>query len=229
MSVLAQSILQLLLKYFRTVHPLKMLWHLIWITLVLCVMSATYIVTFHFQPVVAIWERSRSMEHFTYELHTTIAIDTQVVAELQKALDSTHADRTYVFRYHNGIPAVGGVPFIFHTNTHEVIRPGTTRVIGLMQRIPSSINVVMNQSFARGRCIVLDDIDKDANDHDYWYFQSRGARHMIRCPIYARQGDLIGFVGADYVNEGPRPALDLYESIIKQSATALGIILQQRS
>lgn len=225
---MAKSIIELLLRYFKTVHPVKMLWHLVWITLILCVMSITYIVTFHFEPVLDLWQRSRSMQHFTHELQTSIAVDTRIMEELQTVLSHTQADRSYVFRYHNGIPAVGGIPFIFHTNTHEVIRPGVNRVISLMQRIPSSINVHMNQEFARGRCITLTDIDRDPTGHDYWYFQARGARHMIRCPIYSTQGDLIGFVGADYVNEQQLLNMTVQEVNVKQSAQNIGQILQRR-
>lgn len=225
---MVKSIIELMLKYFKTVHPLKMLWHLVWITAVLCMMSITYIVTFHFEPVFDLWQRSRSMQYFTHELTTSIHVDTRITEELQRSLSSTLSDRTYVFRYHNGIPAVGGIPFIFHTNTHEVIRPGVNRVISFMQRIPSSINVHMNQEFAKGKCITLMDIDTDTTGNDYWYYQARGARHMIRCPIYARQGDLIGFVGADYVQEAVVPNLAAHETHLKQSAQHIGQILQQR-
>jgi hypothetical protein len=224
----AKSILELLLRYFKTVHPLKMLWHLVWISLVLFVMSITYIMTFHFTPVLDLWQRSRSMQHFTHELTTSIHVDARISEELQRALTQTHADRTYVFRYHNGIPAVGGIPFIFHTNTHEMIKPGVNRVISLMQRIPSSINVHMNQEFARGRCITLTDIDLDPTGHDYWYYQARGAKHMIRCPVYSQHGDLIGFVGADYVNDSRAGDVRAHESMLKQTAVNVGHILQQR-
>ncbi len=224
----AKSIVELLLRYFRTVHPLKMLWHLVWITLVLCAMSFTYIVTFHFTPVLDLWQRSRSMQNFTTELTTSIHVDARITEELQKVLTNTLADRTYVFRYHNGIPAVGGIPFIFHTNTHELIRPGVNRVISLMQRIPSSINVHMNQEFAKGKCITLTDIDKDTTGHDYWYYQARGSRHMIRCPIYSRNHDLIGFVGVDYVQEVAAINMEAREAYLMQSAQAIGQILQQR-
>jgi hypothetical protein len=224
----AKSIIELLLRYFRTMHPLKMLWHLVWIMLVLAMMSITYITTFHFTPVLDMWQRSRSMQNFTNELTTSIQVDARITEELQKVLTNTMADRTYVFRYHNGIPAVGGIPFIFHTNTHELIRPGVNRVISLMQRIPSSINVHMNQEFAKGKCITLAGIDKDTTGHDYWYYQARGARHMIRCPIYSRNHDLIGFVGVDYVQEGATPNLDAHETYLTQSAHNIGQILQQR-
>lgn len=223
----AKSVLELLFRYFRTVHPLKMAWHLIWIMAVLAMLSITYIVSFHFLPVMELWQRSRSFDHFRTELSTSVAVDHQVNTELQQVLQRTHADRAYVFRYHNGIPAVGGVPFIFHTNTHEVIRPGVNRVISLMQRIPSSINVHMNQEFIQNRCVTLNDLDLDTTGHDYWYYQSRGSIHLVRCAFYTTQGDLLGFVGLDYVNRSNPVSLDQVSSQLRESAQRLGIMFQR--
>lgn len=220
--------LELLLRYFRANSPLKMLWHLIWFSLMLCALSVTYIVTFHFEPLLDIWNRSRSLEHFRSELNTTLALDAQITDELQRTLRLNQADRAYVFRYHNGVPAVGGIPFIFHTNTHEVIRPGVPRVISLMQRIPSSINIHMNLEFAQNKCVVMKDLDQDANSADYWYYQSRGAKHMVRCAFYSNQGDLLGFVGLDFMNPQVELNLQSVEASLKVVAENIGRIINQR-
>jgi hypothetical protein len=97
-----------------------------------------------------------------------------------------------------------------------------------MQRIPSSINVHMNQEFSKGACITILDIDKDTTGHDYWYFQSRGSRHMIRCAIYTAQNDLIGFVGLDYLNTFDHQTTTSTETHLRASASAIGSILQRR-
>lgn len=223
-----KQIVELLLRYFRSMHPLRMLWHLLWLTMVLMMCSASYIITFHFESVVDLWQRSRSFEHFTRELNTSLVVDTQINDELTILLRSVHADRAYVFRYHNGIPAVAGIPFIFHTNTHEVVKPGVNRVIGLMQRIPSSINVNQNQEFAANKCIVFVDLDQDPSSPDYWFFQARGARHMLRCAFYSRQGDLLGFVGLDFLHPEQKDQLNRTQEFLKESAIKIGIILQQK-
>ncbi len=225
---MAKSLLELLLRYFRANHPLKMLWHLIWFSLMLCALSVTYIFTFHFEPLLDLWQRNRSMEHFRYELSTTLAIDTQITEELQRTLRLNQADRAYVFRYHNGVPAVGGVPFIFHTNTHEVIRPGVSRVISLMQRIPSSINIHMNLEFAQNRCVVMKDLDQDTHGADYWYYQSRSAKHMVRCAFYSPQGDLLGFVGLDYLSTQTEINLQSVEASLKVVAENIGRLVHRR-
>jgi hypothetical protein len=223
-----QSAVKTLLTYFRTVHPLRMVWHLVWMFCVLCMLSVTYIVTFHFQPVVELWQKSQSFDHFRHELTATIAIDSEVVNELTRLLGITQADRAYVFRYHNGIPAVQGVPFIFHTNTHEVIRPGVSRMVSLMQRIPSSINIGMNLEFSQNRCVRLRNIDVDTTSSEYWYFQSRGARHIIRCAFFTAQGDLIGFVGLDYLNHIDVQLFEAAGERLRSSSEAIGRTLSNQ-
>ena len=176
-----------------------MLWHLVWIFAVLIMLSTSYIITFHFTPVMELWQSSRSFDHFRTELNTTISIDSQVNHELNTVLRSAHAGRAYVFRYHNGIPSVNGVPFMFQTNTHEVIRPGVNRVIASMQRLPSSINSQMTAEFTKNACVVLNHLDQNPDGSNHWFYESRNAHAMIRCAIYKNQGDLLGFVGVDFV------------------------------
>lgn len=201
--------------------------HLVWMFCVLSMLSVSYIVSFHFQPVLELWQRNRSYEHFRHELNTSLALDAQIVDHLNRVLSQAHADRAYVFRYHNGIPAVQGVPFIFHTNTHEVIRAGVPRLISMMQRIPSSINVTMNQEFAQGNCVVLSRIDLDNTSSDYWYYQSRGTRSMIRCPLHSEQGDLLGFVGLDYLSVTDTDSLHDAEHNLRRSVERISRIMRR--
>ena len=194
-----QDILQIIVKYLKTVPPLKMAWHLAWIFCMLCMLSITYIITFNFKPILDTWERSRSIEHFRSEMSHSIAVDARVNHELNNILQAARADRAYIFRYHNGIPSVAGVPFMFHSNTHEVIRPGTSRVIMFNQRLPSSLNVSMNVEFSKNNCVSYTGLSEHVDSMNYWYWQTRGAHSMIRCAIYTRSGDMLGFVGLDYI------------------------------
>jgi hypothetical protein len=194
-----QDILKIIIKYLKSVPPLKMAWHLAWIFCMLCMLSITYIITFNFKPIMDHWERSRSIEHFRSEMSNSIAVDARVNNELNNILQATRADRAYIFRYHNGIPAVAGVPFMFHSNTHEVIRPGTSRVIMFNQRLPSSLNVSMNVEFSKNNCVIYNGLSERVDGVNHWYWQTRGSHSMIRCAIYTRSGDMLGFVGLDYI------------------------------
>lgn len=223
-----RNTIEIIIKYLKTTHPLRMMWHLLWLFCVLCILSMSYIVTFHFTPVLDLWQRSRSMYHFRTELATTIEVDTQVHHELQRLLDQTGGHRTYLFRYHNGIASVNGVPFMFHTNTHEVIKHGVSRVIGFNQRLPSGIAIGMNLEFARRKCVVMVDIDRNTDGSNYWYFQTRGAYAMIRCAVYSSQGDLLGFVGIDFTERTASNVVRSKEADVQAAAQNLSTILERR-
>lgn len=154
------------------------------------------------------------MNHFKTELSTSIAIDTKVNQELHSLLNDTQSDRTYVFRFHNGIPSVAGVPFIFQSNTHEVIRAGVSRVILFSQRIPSSLNSNSNHEFSKRLCVNYTHLDDNHNSIHYWYFETRQAKSMIRCPLFTKHGDILGFVGIDYMS-------DIIEDLAMQSEKKL--------
>jgi hypothetical protein len=222
-----QSVLQLFLRYFKTVHPVRMFLHLVWLAGLMIMGSMTYIITFHFQPVMDSWQKSRSINHFKTELHTSIAIDTKVTQELSSLLNETQSDRSYVFRFHNGIPSVAGVPFIFQSNTHEIIRAGVSRVILFSQRIPSSLNSHSNQEFTKRQCVTFTNLDDDLNSINHWYFETRQARSMLRCPIFTRDGDIVGFVGLDWLQVARAESLQDADRKIKSSAATLGKIFDQ--
>jgi hypothetical protein len=212
---------QIVMRYLKTVHPLRMLWHLVWIFCVLSMLSTTYIITFHFQPVMDLWMKSESMNSFAKELQTSVAVDTQTKEELNKLLAVTNASRVYVFRYHNGTPSPNNVPFIFFTNTHEIIKPGANRVIDLNQRIPASLIHDMNIEFVKDKCVMLNDINKNPNSANYWLFQTRNSIATIRCPFFSSKGDLIGFVGIDFTESTQDSALQSSGKKVHESAKNL--------
>jgi len=224
---MVQSIIQMFLRYVKSVSIWRMFAHLLWLACLLIMCSVTYIMTFHFQPVLEAWQKSRSLNHFKTELSTSIAIDTRVNQELSTLLEDSQADRSYVFRFHNGIPSVAGVPFIFQSNTHEIIRAGVSRVILFSQRIPSSLNSHSNQEFTKRQCMTFTHLDDDQNSINHWYFETRQARSMLRCPIFTRDGDIVGFVGLDWMQSAHVESLRDSERKIKSSAAALGKIFDK--
>lgn len=221
--------IEIIMKYLKATHPLRMLWHLLWLFCVLCVLSMSYIITFHFTPVMELWQQSRSMNHFRVELATTLAVDQNVNQELQRLLDQTGAHRSYLYRYHNGIATVSGTPFMFHTNTHEMIKPGVSRLIAYNQRLPTSINTTMNSEFARRNCVVMNNLERQIESINYWYFQTRGAHSMVRCAVYSAQGDILGFVGIDFVERTPAEQVRNKEKDVQQVAESISRILDRNS
>lgn len=174
--------------------------HLIWAALVCAILSISYVVSFHFTSLFEIYQEAHNIQNFNSNLLASSKHDSQINELLEEMLGATDASRAYVFRYHNGLAAVSGVPFFFQTNTHEVIRPGTTRVVMFEQHIPASINMAVSNQLMANRCAVLPKTDDDKDSQNYWFFQNRAAKSLIRCPIFMPNGDIFGFIGIDYTD-----------------------------
>lgn len=187
-----------IIKYLKVTPPWKMFMHLVWLLCLLMILSSTYIITFHFQPVVTLIQRSQSLSYFSEHLQTSIAIDQQINALIQPLLSTSNASRSYVFRYHNGIPSVNNVPFMFHSMTHEWIKPGTSRVVMFSQRLPTGILGQQNADMIRRRCVAVNYLDRTPESIYGWHYYMRGAIAVVRCPFFSAQGDLLGFVGIDF-------------------------------
>lgn len=214
--------------YLSRTSPLLLFVHLLWMMLASAVLSASYIVAFHFTSVVSIYQDAHNVRNFSANLQVSARKDREISAALVSLLESTGSNRAYVFRYHNGLAAVNGVPFFFQTMTHEVISPGTPRVMQFEQRIPASMNMAVNNRFSQNMCAVVEHADDDRDSQNYWYFQSRGARSLIRCPIFMQNGDLFGFVGIDFISDVNGPPLASAESKVKDSASIMANIFSSR-
>ena len=58
--------------------------------------------------------------------------------------------------------------------------------------------MAINNAFINDKCAVIKNTDRDRENQDYYFWTSRGAKNLIRCPIYMPNGDLFGFIGIDF-------------------------------
>jgi len=190
---------QILVNYLSNTQPWTLLIHLLWLACVCLILSVTYIGAFHTSDLLNFYQEAHNIKNFNNNLIFSAKQDKNINEILEDLLLTTHANRSYIFRYHNGLAAVSGVPFFFQTNTHEVITPGTPRVIQFEQHIPASINLAISNQFLANKCAVVSQTDSDKDSQNYYYYQVRGAKSLVRCPIFMSNGDLFGFVGVDFI------------------------------
>lgn len=194
------SMLQLMIAYLSNTHPLVLLMHLAYIIIVCATLSVSYVVAFHWSALIKVWEEAHDIKGFSANLKSSVETDISLNSSLADLLSQSNAIRAYIYRYHNGLAAVSSVPFFFQTNTHEVIAPGANRLLPYEQRIPASFNIAINNQFVKNQCAMAINADSDKDNSNFFYWQSRGAKAFIRCPIYMKNGDLFGFVGLDFAN-----------------------------
>jgi hypothetical protein len=195
------QIIHLFFDYLKNTKPLLLLFHLVYVTLICAIFSTGYVVAFHWTSLIRIYDEAHSIQSFSANLKTSVETDNEIKMALDKLNKQTGGIRAYVYRYHNGLAAISGVPFFFQTMTHEVISPGTSRLMQYEQRIPVGISMNINHAFVENHCAVIPHADADPQHQDYYFFQSRGSRSLIRCPIYMSNGDLFGFIGVDFAND----------------------------
>lgn len=219
-----KSLAEVVVGYLNNTRPLIMLFHLVWLVVASCALSASYVIAFHFTSVISIYREAHSIATFGQDLMLSARQDQAVESRLKEVLEMSQGNRAYLYRYHNGLAAVNGVPFFFHTMTHEVISPGTTRAMQFEQRLPASINMALSNQFMRNRCSIIESTDKDVDSQNYWYFQQRSARSLVRCPIFMPNGDLFGFIGVDYLNEMDQARLESVATRMREHASAVAAV-----
>jgi hypothetical protein len=192
------NILKAFLAYLKNTSIARMFAHLFFIIILCLVLSFSYIVAFHFTNLVEIYTEAHNIKNFGNKLQGNMQVETDLDNTLQKLMLETHGNRAYVYRYHNGLAAVSGVPFFFQTMTHENIRPGTNRIMAVEQRLPASISPSINIQFLQNRCLVAHGLENVNHSLNYM-FVNYGTKAMIRCPIFLSKGDLFGFIGVDFM------------------------------
>lgn len=192
------TMLQIVLDYLARTPPLSLVVHMIYIGMVCFFLSLSYVAAFHWTSVVELYREAHDVAKFSNNFKSSVEADNQINDKLQKFLEKNNGQRVYIYRYHNGLAAISGVPFFFQSNTHEVISPGTSRLMNFEQRIPASIHIAMNNEFVQDKCYFISDTTEDKTSQDYYFFTSRNAVSMLRCPIFLSNGDLFGFVGIDW-------------------------------
>jgi hypothetical protein len=218
------TLAQIAVNYLSNTRPMMLAIHFLYIAMVSMVFATAYVVAFHFTSLVSVYEEAHSIQSFSTNFKTSVENDNAIYANINRLLNENGGMRAYVYRYHNGLAAISGVPFFFQTMTHEVISPGTSRIMNFEQRIPASIHLAINNAFVNDKCTLIRDTNRDKDNQDYYFWLSRGAKHLIRCPIFMSNGDLFGFVGVDFASDISEP--DSSMKRIKDATSEISKIFQ---
>jgi len=221
-SNIKHTVIYSLIMYFQNNSVLTLSFHLFYILMVCIFLSLSYVAAFHWNSAVTLYEEAHNASNFSNNFKMNTESDVLINSRIQKFMEEHAGMRAYIYRYHNGLAAISGVPFFFESNTHEVISPGSTRLLPFEQRIPASIHVNMNNSFIQDKCVFVGNTTLDKDSQNYYYYTSRGATSMLRCPIFMANGDVFGFVGIDWNHLVPEDTkmIDSFHALAKD----LGIL-----
>lgn len=219
------SMLQILVDYLKSTSPLNLFIHMIYITVICGILSSSYILAFHWNDVVTFYTAYQEQSSGDTELKLDLDTNTQVNYKLQSLLTEVDGMRAYVYRYHGKLDTVSGVPFFYQTNIFEIISPGAARLMNYEQRVPAGIHMAMNNEFVKDRCMLIKDTTTDVDSQNYYFYTSRNAMAIERCPIFLDNGDLFGFVGIDW--DAPIENTDILTGKLHTVAAELGKIFSE--
>lgn len=121
----------------------------------------------------------------------------QINDELQKILEYSHADRVYIFQFHNGISFYNGQHAQRFTCTYEIVTNGTSKEASNLVNLQVSVFSWFITQTLEGNMCYAD--TQDIPDYTTRYtLHSQGIKSIKVLPII-KNGKVIGLIGIDYV------------------------------
>jgi hypothetical protein len=146
----------------------------------------------------------------------------EIYIELVELRALTEADRTYVFRFHNGMEFLPSRPVWKISCTHEVVKHGVTYESAKLQSILVSLipnivgPIITGSSAAAGikvsecpecpfqiRClkenkrVIIIQVDEMESSYCKFHLEGQNIKTVVLCGI-ASGGNVFGFVGIDF-------------------------------
>lgn len=131
------------------------------------------------------------------------------------------ADRSYVFKFHNGIMFFDGKHKNHQSLVHEVCNKGISSEKMELQNLPTSLFPIFLQEVMLNRMIYQDvnDIKESATRIS---LKDQGIKSLIVAPVF-KEGNFIGYIGLDYVKNCMNSNIDYHE--FKKNTDEIGRLL----
>jgi len=125
-----------------------------------------------------------------------IQSDVKINEILSELRQQTEADRAKTFQYHNSQRSLQGIPFLYISATHEVVRPGISSELQQLQRLPSVLfNDAMQRYFEdKSPCIKVAEVKETAAKQT---LELQGITIACTYPILS-EDDIVGVVTLNY-------------------------------
>lgn len=160
---------------------------------------------------------------------TSMARNKALIEAMRKLRETLHADRAYIFLYHNGTES-GNYHFRKSSNIIESCKPGISSQILHLQNIPICAMWAWASKIYEKEVIRYDDIDDLSAEASsaYMILKEQGIKSILCYGIYddaTKQAR--GFIGVDYL--GKRHILDEDVEEIIRYAGKIEVILSKAS
>ena len=170
-------------------------------------------------------------------INTRLKITPEVKGVLKKLLLQTHASRAYVFEFHNGTTSLGGLPFVYMSNTYEILGQTASSQMHARQQMPFTLFDSLVTQLMQKDVVTVDTRNK-TSDFDliiYETLEKRGTTILVGTKLLDEHKRVIGFLGIDYCGSlnktifcNDETAIKEIEKIVFREAQALSTLLYVR-
>lgn len=213
-----EALITALFTYLKERSLAKKAFDFILVSALFTWMATVYMVATNFTAIKQVFTQDN------VDMKSLIMLDKSINDELERLSVFLSADRTSLSRFHNTVKDVQGKHFVFNTRTNEVVRPGVSIASPLRQNILLSMIVPWAQEFANNKCVIVTNLSY--TDIFFDYYKQIGVKSDIKCPVYNIEGNLIGFVSAEFTTRMLSAGeLRNLEKSVRDSSGKIGAIL----
>jgi len=117
-------------------------------------------------------------------------------------LHGFHADRVYLFEYHNGGKNINNINFQKLSNTHEVVGRGIPTTIQGLQNLPVGMFAKVSRMIAKHQKVYYENVCdiKNQDESLHFFCIDRKAQSIFLYGVYDAHDLPIGFIGIEYIN-----------------------------
>ena len=150
---------------------------------------------------------------------------------IDRAMLRTNACRAYVFEFHNGVTALGGLPFLKMSCTYEFVNEGVKSAQYSRDNIPLSLHSSMIDGVMENDYIVLDPNNR-SEQYTHLIYEMLVEQHTlksIRVKILNGYKLAIGCFCVDFCRENRLPKTEedvkMITKVLKETAMKIGVLL----
>jgi len=134
--------------------------------------------------------------------------DIAITDSLDDLLETTKADRAYIFRFHNGVQYYNGTHKSKMSCDYEVVRLGVQREAERLQDIPTGLYSRWIKDVIRGQMFITD-VSKMTDLRAKHTLQQQGIKAVAVVPYY-RNGQVFALIGVDYITEQSEESINKF-------------------
>ena len=184
---------------------------------VIIILLITFILFYYKALITEVVEKKVKVDEVKKDINNNVLIQ-QMLNDLMLRYK---ADRSYVFRFHNGITFYDGKHKNHQSLTHEVCGRGISSEAMELQNLPTSLFPVFLQEVMLGK-MIYSDIEEIKENATKISFREQGIKSVMIAPVF-KDGKFVSYIGLDYVKE--RSPLDFNYHEFKKNTNEIGRLL----